>query len=214
MNTAQTLERPYSATVQPLMMAATRERSSFVDRRTVIVPIRESDRSRSTILLTSFALVAALGIPGTSVIGSGATISVESPFSRTGSLSTSPDRERRQRSRATIPQILSEIRRASGATWDQIASRFSVSRRAVHLWASGQKLSSDNEAAVRAYHAAIVTDATRLTGSSRSEQGFAKSILHAVNAGAILEADHTPLDTPARTGRTYAKLVSRGSGQA
>lgn len=40
---------------------------------------------------------------------------------------------------------ISELRLLTGFTWDQIARLFSVSRRSVHLWASGETMSSDNE---------------------------------------------------------------------
>lgn len=37
------------------------------------------------------------------------------------------------------------LRDATGLTWDQVARMFGVSRRAVHLWANGGKLSAANE---------------------------------------------------------------------
>lgn len=40
---------------------------------------------------------------------------------------------------------LSELRRLSGLTWDQMAKLFNVSRRSLHFWASGQPLSRFNE---------------------------------------------------------------------
>jgi transcriptional regulator with XRE-family HTH domain len=43
------------------------------------------------------------------------------------------------------PRALAEIRRRSGLTWEQLAEVFGVSRRSVHLWASGKPLSSSNE---------------------------------------------------------------------
>jgi DNA-binding transcriptional regulator YiaG len=41
---------------------------------------------------------------------------------------------------------ISEIRRISGLTWEQLGQLFGVSRRSVHFWASGKPLSSANEA--------------------------------------------------------------------
>lgn len=38
-----------------------------------------------------------------------------------------------------------ELHDYSGLTWEQIAKLFGVSRRAVHLWASGGRLSAANE---------------------------------------------------------------------
>lgn len=42
-------------------------------------------------------------------------------------------------------KALSELRRLSGLTWDQLAKLFNVSRRSLHFWASGQPLSRFNE---------------------------------------------------------------------
>lgn len=41
---------------------------------------------------------------------------------------------------------LSELRRISGLTWDQLGRLFDVSRRSVHFWASGKPLNAANEA--------------------------------------------------------------------
>jgi len=41
--------------------------------------------------------------------------------------------------------LVRKLRDATGLTWDQIARMFGVSRRAVHLWANGGKLSAANE---------------------------------------------------------------------
>ncbi|NJK69643.1 MAG: helix-turn-helix transcriptional regulator [Microcoleus sp. SU_5_3] len=40
---------------------------------------------------------------------------------------------------------LSELRKLSGLTWEQLAKLFNVSRRSLHFWASGQPLSRFNE---------------------------------------------------------------------
>lgn len=45
----------------------------------------------------------------------------------------------------TTAQLLTETHEASGLTWDQIARYFGVSRRAVHLWASGGRMAASNE---------------------------------------------------------------------
>lgn len=42
-------------------------------------------------------------------------------------------------------QLVTETHEASGLTWDQIARYFGVSRRAVHLWASGGRMTASNE---------------------------------------------------------------------
>lgn len=40
---------------------------------------------------------------------------------------------------------IAELRRLSGLTWDQLARLFSVSRRALHFWASGKPMMPTNE---------------------------------------------------------------------
>ncbi|MBK1646473.1 hypothetical protein CKO25_17845 [Thiocapsa imhoffii] len=42
-------------------------------------------------------------------------------------------------------QAISELRRLSGLTWEQIGELFDVSRRSVHFWASGKPLNAGNE---------------------------------------------------------------------
>lgn len=41
--------------------------------------------------------------------------------------------------------LLVKAHKASGLTWEQIARYFGVSRRAVHLWVSGGRMSAANE---------------------------------------------------------------------
>lgn len=43
-------------------------------------------------------------------------------------------------------RAISELRRISGLTWEQLSQLFEVSRRSVHLWASGRPLRAENEA--------------------------------------------------------------------
>lgn len=47
--------------------------------------------------------------------------------------------------RLSTARLLMEAHEQSGLTWDQIARYFGVSRRAVHLWTSGGRLSASNE---------------------------------------------------------------------
>ena len=42
-------------------------------------------------------------------------------------------------------KAVSELRRISGLTWDQLGQLFEVSRRSVHFWASGKPLNAENE---------------------------------------------------------------------
>lgn len=41
-------------------------------------------------------------------------------------------------------KAVSELRRISGLTWEQLAALFGVSRRSVHFWASGERLNAAN----------------------------------------------------------------------
>ena len=45
----------------------------------------------------------------------------------------------------TMSQAISEMRRISGLTWEELGRLFRVSRRSVHFWASGQPMNSRNE---------------------------------------------------------------------
>lgn len=45
----------------------------------------------------------------------------------------------------TASVSLAELRRLSGLNWEQLASIFGVSRRAIHFWASGKPMARSNE---------------------------------------------------------------------
>jgi transcriptional regulator with XRE-family HTH domain len=45
----------------------------------------------------------------------------------------------------TTCESISELRRLSGLTWEQLGQLFGVSRRSVHFWASGKPLNAENE---------------------------------------------------------------------
>lgn len=45
----------------------------------------------------------------------------------------------------TTRKAVSELRRISGLTWEQLGELFGVSRRSVHFWASGKPLNAVNE---------------------------------------------------------------------
>ncbi len=47
--------------------------------------------------------------------------------------------------RPTPNNALAELRRLSGLTWEQLAQLFGVARRSLHFWASGKRLSANNE---------------------------------------------------------------------
>lgn len=52
------------------------------------------------------------------------------------------------------------VKEQSGLTWDQIARAFDVSRRAVHLWANGGRVSAGNAEALQSF-AALIRGAAR-----------------------------------------------------
>lgn len=46
---------------------------------------------------------------------------------------------------ASTAELVSRLREDAGLTWEQLAKLFDVSRRSVHLWASGGKMNSQNQ---------------------------------------------------------------------
>lgn len=48
--------------------------------------------------------------------------------------------------RRTAGEAVHDLRRLTGLTWDQLAKIFDVSRRTLHLWASGRPMTGANEA--------------------------------------------------------------------
>ena len=75
---------------------------------------------------------------------------------------------------------ISELRRLSGLTWEQLAKLFNVSRRNLHFWASGQPLSRFNEERLNQLLEAIQyidrgsanLNCSRLLESSNGNQNF------------------------------------------
>ena len=62
---------------------------------------------------------------------------------RTGARSPAVAAQMETETEATRKAV-SELRRISGLTWEQIAELFGVSRRSVHFWASGKPLNASN----------------------------------------------------------------------
>jgi DNA-binding transcriptional regulator YiaG len=103
--------------VKPTVFTADGRKPNIIASRILIAPSRTST-SRETI---NRNLVAA-----SEMTTSGVTIASTS----------SPE---------ATQKALSELRRLSGLTWEQLAKLFNVSRRSLHFWASGQPLSRFNE---------------------------------------------------------------------
>lgn len=143
-------------------------------------PLRESSVSGGT---TSFT-----GLAGTWDRSSLSVIVVSSALSLAGTSSAEPTRiwgapyTRDSAATASGPgrdavatqmeieteatrRAVSELRRISGLTWEQLAGLFGVSRRSVHFWASGRPLNATNhERLMRVLD--VVRDADR--GTARS----------------------------------------------
>jgi hypothetical protein len=60
-----------------------------------------------------------------------------------------------ERAPATDAELVRWIKDQSGLTWDQVARSFDVSRRAVHLWASGGRVSAGNAEALQTFAALV-----------------------------------------------------------
>jgi DNA-binding transcriptional regulator YiaG len=56
-----------------------------------------------------------------------------------------PEREGANQHHEVTREAVSELRRISGLTWEQLGQLFAVSRRSVHFWASGKPLNAENE---------------------------------------------------------------------
>jgi len=56
-----------------------------------------------------------------------------------------PEREGAEQQHEATREAVSELRRISGLTWEQLGQLFAVSRRSVHFWASGKPLNAENE---------------------------------------------------------------------
>lgn len=89
----------------------------------------------------------ALSIPGTS--SAEPTTLWEAYVREAGATASGPDWELKEHQAKREPEAtrkaVSDLRRISGLTWEQVGQLFEVSRRSVHFWASGKPLSSTNE---------------------------------------------------------------------
>ena len=91
---------------------------------------------------TSTYPVQALRQPGTSAVTL-AEFWYDAPA--TSSLSQAPDAHITRPDPEETRRAVSELRRMSGLTWDQLGRLFEVSRRTMHSWASGKRLNANNE---------------------------------------------------------------------
>lgn len=80
----------------------------------------------------------------------------------------------------TAARLISELRVVSGLTWELLAKVCGVSRRAVHLWASGRPMSVD-----RQEHVARVLEVVRLLDTG-SPEGTRSLLLSSAAGGELL----------------------------
>jgi len=96
---------------------------------------------------------------------------------------------------------IAEVRRLTGLTWEQLARVFGVSRRSLHLWASGKPMASANEERLQRVLATI-------RALDRGAASTNRSLLLTIGDDAIV-----PLDLLAKG--HYDELLSRvGPGNA
>ena len=86
----------------------------------------------------------------------------------------------------TTRQAISELRRISGLTWEQLGGLFDVSRRSAHFWASGKPLNAGNERRLMQ-----VLDVVRAAdrGDARSTRAHLFEMDGGTNAFALLTAE-------------------------
>ena len=93
------------------------------------------------------SLVLGVAFLGGLLANSGTASGYELPAVRHGTMANPPgwvSRPREQELHAAGEAIL-EIRRLSGLTWEELASILRVSRRSLHLWASGKPIGAEND---------------------------------------------------------------------
>ncbi len=100
-------------------------------------------------------------------------------------------------------KAVSELRRISGLTWEQLAGLFGVSRRSVHFWASGKSLNASNhERLMRVLD--VVRDANR--GTARSTRAALLDAREGTTAFEML-ADQRFQEARVALGRGRTRLV-------
>ncbi len=109
--------------------------------------------TKKTVTLVAFVSTVggALVIPGTSsaepyhVWESHVVFPESSTCSGLGTGSFLEEQSLTEKQNINTSRAVSDIRRISGLTWEELGRLFGVSRRSVHFWASGKPLRADNE---------------------------------------------------------------------
>jgi DNA-binding transcriptional regulator YiaG len=126
---------------------------------------------RSTI---SLAMIATMFGPmtGTTAVASGAPL-VMHDRGQTSTPNFVIGTGRERRSDAVAPSVvvsdqeaISRLHELSGLTWEQLAKVFGVSRRTVHLWASGARLNAANSERLHR----VLSDVERLPATNPDER--------------------------------------------
>jgi len=101
------------------------------------------------IRLSVIVVSGAFAVPGTSSAGPDRVW--EAPYfheydaTASGQAWDEPERQCAEQPGEAAQEAVSELRRISGLTWEQLGQLFTVSRRSVHFWASGKPLNAENE---------------------------------------------------------------------
>lgn len=109
--------------------------------------------------------------------------------------SASPKRESSHR--RTPAQAVQDLHDQTGLTWDQIARFFGVSRRSVHSWAAGGRMSSANEEAL--IKTAALMD--KLAGSGLDGYELRAELLRQMDSmrSSTVRDPETDINRPAQT---------------
>lgn len=103
--------------------------------------------------------------------------------------------------RRDASEAVHDLRRLTGLTWDQLAKIFDVSRRTLHLWASGRPMTGANEAKL---HRVLWFVQKVDRGSARANRALLMSV----------RVDGMPVTELLRQGRySEADAVGRGKGR-
>lgn len=186
-------------------------------RHTAVVQIPKEKRipGERLIVFCGAFLVGIAGL-GTTVSGNKCTVPFDLSSTRFNQSTVWMSRDDRRRSALPIPAVLAELRFKAALTWEQLATIFHVSRRAVHLWASGQRLTADNEGQIRALHAKVLSFEDRVSAKAAiaAEYGFEASTRRRrqtaapIVQDAILTSNEAPLSSAPKRGRVYSRSAA------
>jgi len=195
------LERNLAESALMARMALSNEQApAFVQAPKIIVPAPSLRSGMMTVMLASLAL---------STSGASAAPTTPTMLARPVERAMEPtiaSGTRRKQNASSIDRLTS-FRLRLGLTWAQVASSFDVSRRTVHAWASGEKLSARHEAKLQELHTRL-NETSDISALKRELTGDVSAALkhEPVLKGAILSSDEIGLqsvaDAPVRRLKT------------